>query len=55
MKELQEAEVEGGGQRYYGGLEAAGRLSSSNVAAHLLVVRLGWHWDAAFEALEKRK
>lgn len=34
--------------------KAAGHLSSSNVAAHLVVVRTGWHWYAAFEAGGKR-
>lgn len=48
VKELQEAEVEDS----VISLEAAGHLSS-NVAAHLVVVRLGWHWYTAFEAREK--
>lgn len=34
-------------------LKAAGHLSSSNVVAHLVVVRTGWHWYTAFEARGK--
>ena len=34
-------------------LKAAGHLGSSNVAAHLVVVRTGWHWSTAFEARGK--
>lgn len=34
-------------------LKAAGHLSSNNVAAHLVVVRTGWHWSTAFEARGK--
>lgn len=47
----------GGGGRRDGviSLEAAGHLSSSNVAAHLVVVRLAQRWHTAFEAQEKRK